>query len=46
MINGLRAFVKSMYSEYMSYDENLESSKATISTCICLLVHLSCLKPC
>jgi hypothetical protein len=39
------AFLKSMYSKYMSCWVSFESSKAAISVCSCLDVHLSCLKP-
>jgi hypothetical protein len=39
------AFLKSMYSRYMSCCVNLESSSAAISVCNCLDVHLSCLNP-
>jgi hypothetical protein len=39
------AFLKSMYSKYMSCWISFESSKAAISVCSCLDVHLSCLKP-
>ena len=40
-----KALVKSMYSKYMSCVVNLASSSTTISVYICLLVHLSYLKP-
>jgi hypothetical protein len=38
-------FLKSMYSKYISCRVSFESSKAVISVCSCLEVHLSCLKP-
>jgi hypothetical protein len=38
------AFLKSMYSKYISCWVSFESSKAAISVCSCLEVHLSCLK--
>jgi hypothetical protein len=39
------AFLKSIYRRYISCWMSLESSKAVISVCSCLDVHLSCLKP-
>ena len=42
---NLKALVKSIYSRYILGNENLESSKMAVSIWICLLVHLSCLKP-
>jgi hypothetical protein len=39
------AFLKSMYSKYMSCWVSFESSRAAISVCSCREVHLSYLKP-
>jgi hypothetical protein len=38
------AFLKSIYSRYISCWISLETSKAAISVCSCLKVHRSCLK--
>jgi hypothetical protein len=39
------AFLKSMYSMYMSWFVSLASSSIAISVCICLVVFFSCLNP-
>jgi hypothetical protein len=39
------AFLKSMYKMYMSCLVYFASSKGAMISCICLIVHLSSLKP-